>query len=78
MTMIKNLTRTCDMCHRAIPSGEYVQRNSERDGFDVLMVLMENEDRDLQLIEMPDGSISLDTCLSCYSRMPFNYSSAVN
>ena len=76
--MIKDLTRTCDMCHRTIPSGEYVQRNSERDGPDVLMVLIENLDRELKLIEMPDGTISLDTCFSCYSRMPFNHSSAVN
>jgi hypothetical protein len=76
--MIRDLTRTCDMCHRTIPSGEYVQRNSERNGPDVLMVLIENEDRDLRLIEMPDGTISLDTCLSCYSRMPLNHSTAVN
>jgi len=76
--MIKDLTRTCDMCHRTIPSGEYVQRNSERNGPDILMVLIENEDRDLRLIEMPDGSISLDTCFSCYSRMPLKPSTAVN
>jgi hypothetical protein len=61
-----------------IPSGEYVQRNSERNGPDVLMVLVENEDRDLRLIELPDGSISLDTCWSCYTRMPFNHSTALN
>ena len=76
--MIRDLIRTCDMCHREIPSGEYVQRNADRDGLDVLMVLMENEDRDIQLIELPDGSISLDTCFNCYSRMPFNHSSALN
>jgi len=76
--MIKDLTRTCDMCRRPIPTGEYVQRNSDRNGPDILMVLMENEDRELRLIELPDGSISLDTCLSCYSRMPFNHSLTVN
>jgi len=76
--MIKELIRTCDLCHRAIPSGEYFQRNSDRYGPEVLTILMENEDRDLRLIEMPDGSISLDTCLSCYSRMPFNHSTALN
>ena len=42
------------------------------------MVLIENVDRDLRLIEMPDGRISLDTCFSCYSRMPLNHSTAVN
>ena len=76
--MIKDLTRTCDICHRTIPSGEYVQRNAERNGPDVLMVLIENEDRELRLIELPDGTISLDTCFSCYARMPFNHSMAVN
>lgn len=76
--MIKNLTRTCDMCHRMIPSGKYVQRNSDRNGPDVLMVLVENDDRELKLIELPDGSISLDTCFSCYTRMPFSHSTALN
>jgi hypothetical protein len=76
--MIKDLTRTCDMCHRTIPSGQYVQRNAERNGPDVLMVLVENMDRELRLIELPDGTVSLDTCLTCYARMPFNYSNAVN
>jgi hypothetical protein len=76
--MIKDLTRTCDMCHRTIPSGEYVQRNSERDAPDILMVLIENADRDLRLIELPDGTISLDTCVSCYLRIPFNHSTAIN
>ena len=76
--MIKDLTRTCDMCHRAIPSGQYVQRNADRNGPDVLMVLVENMDRELRLIELPDGTVSLDTCLTCYFRMPFNCSSTVN
>jgi hypothetical protein len=76
--MIRDLIRTCDMCHRRIPAGEYVQRNADRDGPDVLMVLIENEDRELQLVELPDGTISLDTCLNCYSRMPFNHSNALN
>ena len=44
--MIKDLVRTCDMCHRKIPAGKYVQRNAERFGPDVLMVLAENEDRE--------------------------------
>ena len=76
--MIKDLVRTCDMCHRKIPAGKYVQRNAERFGPDVLMVLAENEDRELQLIELPDGSIALDTCLDCYTCMAFNYSQALN
>jgi hypothetical protein len=76
--MIRNLVRTCDMCHREIPAGKYIQRNAERFGLDVLMVLAENQDRELQLIELPDGSIALDTCMDCYTRMGFSYSQALN
>ena len=76
--MIKDLIRTCDMCHRTIPAGKYVQRNSDPNGPDIRMVLIENQDRDLQLIELPDGNISLDTCWSCYSRMPFTHSTTLN
>jgi hypothetical protein len=42
-----------------------------------MMILAENEGRDLQLIELPDGSISLDTCLGCYLRMAFTHSPAL-
>jgi hypothetical protein len=76
--MIKNFIRSCDLCHREIPAGKYVQRNSARQNPDVLMVLAENQDRELQLIELPDGSITMDTCMSCYSRMGFAYSHALN
>ena len=76
--MIKNLLRTCDMCHREIPAGQYLQRNSERTSMDVLMVLVENQGRELQLIELPDGSIAMDTCRECYSRMGFTYSHELN
>ena len=76
--MIKNLVRTCDLCHREIPVGQYLQRNSERTGLDVMMVLMENQGRELQLIELPDGSIAMDTCRECYSRMGFIHSNALN
>jgi hypothetical protein len=76
--MIKNLVRTCDLCHRSIPAGQYLQRNSERTGADVLTVLMENQGRELQLIELPDGSIAMDTCRECYSRMGFTFSHELN
>jgi hypothetical protein len=76
--MIKNLIRTCDLCHRQIPAGQYMQRTGDRNGADVLMVLAENQDRDLQLIELPDGMISMDTCRTCYTRMPFSLSTGVN
>ena len=76
--MIRNLIRTCDMCHRTIPIGEYRQRNSDKSGPDVMMALAENVDHDLQLIEMPDGTISLDTCVDCYTRIGFVHSSLLN
>ena len=76
--MIKQLVRTCDMCHHEIPEGKYFQRNRERTGLEVLMVLMENQGRELQLIELPDGSIAMDTCRSCYSRMGFTHSHELN
>ena len=76
--MIRNLIRTCDMCHRQIPAGQYMQRYSDRNGPDVLMILAENQDRDLQLIELPDGTITMDTCVTCYTRMSFTASTAVN
>ena len=66
------------MCHRQIPAGQYMQRDSERNAPDVQMILAENQDRELQLIVMPDGSISMDTCVTCYTRMPFNSSTGLN
>jgi len=76
--MIRNLIRTCDMCHRAIPIGEYRQRNGDKSGPEIMMVLAANTDRDLQLIELPDGTISVDTCIDCYARMGFVHSQALN
>jgi hypothetical protein len=78
MIMIKNLVRTCDLCHREIPAGKYVQRNTEPGGMDLLLVLVENIDKDLELTENPDGTIGLDTCVNCYSRMGFNHSHTLN
>jgi len=43
-----------------------------------MMVLAANTDRDLQLIELPDGTISVDTCVDCYTRMGFVHSQALN
>jgi hypothetical protein len=76
--MIDNLIRTCDMCHRQIPNGQYFARNLDRNDPDVIMVLVENQDRDLKLIELPDGTVSLDTCRDCYIRMPFTHSNLLN
>jgi hypothetical protein len=76
--MIEHLTRTCDLCRREIPAGEYMQRNAGPSSVDVLMVLVENEGKELKLIELPDGTVSLDTCRDCYSRMAFNHSKTLN
>jgi (p)ppGpp synthase/HD superfamily hydrolase len=43
-----------------------------------MMILAENEGRDLQLIELPDGSVSLDTCFKCYTRIGFTHSQLLN
>ena len=56
--MIDNLIRTCDLCHRQIPKGQYLVRNLDRNDPDILMVLMENQDRELRLIELPDGPVA--------------------
>ena len=69
--MIRNLIRTCDLCHGEILSGRYRQRNADKLSPEITMILAANEGRDLQLIELPDGSVSLDTCLECYTRMGF-------
>jgi hypothetical protein len=66
------------MCHGEIPIGEYRQRNADKLGPEVMMVLAENEGRDLELIELPDGKISIDTCFDCYTRMAFTHSQLLN
>jgi hypothetical protein len=76
--MVRNFVRTCDMCHREIPVGKYLQRNAGKEDPDILMVLLENEGRDLQLIELPDGRIGIDTCMNCYSRMGISSSQSLN
>jgi hypothetical protein len=58
--------------------GEYRQRNADKLSPEITMILAENVGRDLQLIELPDGSVSLDTCLACYKRMAFTHSQLLN
>jgi hypothetical protein len=76
--MIQNLIRTCDLCHGEIRIGEYRQRNAGKFSPEIMMILAENEGRDLQLIELPDGSVSLDTCFKCYTRIGFTHSQLLN
>lgn len=75
--MIRNLTRRCDLCHRAIPPGKYHQRNADPQGLDFLLVLLENQDG-FDLSENPDGTVAIDTCRDCYIRMAFSHSNSLN
>ena len=76
--MVKNFIPNCDLCGREILEGKYPIRRVPVDGIELLMVLLENSDPDLELRENPDGTLDLDTCLDCYTRMAFSYSHAVN
>ena len=76
--MVKNFIPNCDLCGREIPEGKYTKRRVPMDGIELLMVLLENPDPGLELRENDDGTLDLDTCLDCYTRMAFTYSHAVN
>jgi len=75
--MIKQLVRTCDLCHKEIQAGQYRQRNVDSLGMDFLLFLMENQDG-FEMTQNPDGTLGLDTCLNCYMRMGFTHSHALN
>jgi hypothetical protein len=75
--MIRNLVRTCDLCHRDIPAGQYRQRNVDAMGLDFLVVLLENQEG-FEMTENPDGTVGLDTCVNCYMRIGFNHSYSLN
>ncbi len=76
--MVKNFIPNCDLCGREIPEGKYPQRRVPTNGIELLIVLLENSDPELELRENEDGTVDLDTCLDCYTRMAFSHSHAVN
>jgi len=76
--MVKSFIPNCDLCGQEIPLDRYRTRRVRSNGVELLMVALENTDPDLELIENPDGTVDLDTCFDCYSRMAFRYSRAVN
>ena len=76
--MVKNIVPSCDLCGEVIPFDQYAKRRVHANGIELLMVALENSDPDLEFIENADGSVDLETCLSCYTRMAFRHSDAVN
>jgi hypothetical protein len=76
--MVKNFIPNCDLCGEEIPFGRQMRRNAPVDGMEVLMVALENLDSEFEFVQNEDGTVALDTCLDCYTRMPFGYSESVN
>ena len=76
--MVKNLVPSCDLCGVEIPLGERMRRDVSLDSAEVLMIALENVDSDLEFMQNEDGTVAIDTCLECYTRMPLRHSSLVN
>ncbi len=77
--MVNNFVPSCDLCGEEIPFGKYMRRNVAVDGMEVLMVALENlEDPGLEFVQNDDGTVALDTCQDCFTRMPFDYSESIN
>ncbi len=55
-----------------------MQRYAEPDGLDLQMILLENQGTDFELFEDPDGTVALDTCLDCATRMTYDNSHFLN
>jgi hypothetical protein len=76
--MIKNYVRTCDLCHRQVAIGNFVRRDAEPDGLDLLMVLIANQNNTFEFDENPDGTVPLDTCFDCATRITLPASQLLN
>ena len=76
--MMRNCQRTCDLCHKDVLMGQFVRRYAEPDGMEILLVLIANQGKDFEFEENPDGTIPLDTCLDCATRMACEHSCALN
>ena len=76
--MIKNFVPNCDLCGAEISFERYTQRNVPANGVELLMVALENSDPELRFTQNRDGTVDLDTCLDCYTRLAFRHSQAVN
>jgi hypothetical protein len=42
------------------------------------MIALENSDPELEFIRNDDGTVDLDTCRDCYTRIAFRHSVLVN
>ena len=76
--MGKNMIPRCDLCGEEIPFDQFAKRRVPSNSIELLMVALENSDPDLEFIENADGTVDLETCFDCYSRMAFRHSHAVN
>lgn len=76
--MVKNFIPSCDLCKEEIPFGKHMRRSVSPNGVEVLMVVLQDLDADLELLQDEDGSVVLDTCQDCYTRMAFHHSNLVN
>ena len=76
--MLKNFIPACDFCGGEIPLDQCARRRVPARGVELLLVALENSDPDLELIENPDGTVDLETCYDCYSRLALEHSSAIN
>ena len=76
--MVKNFIPNCDLCGREIPLEQHATRTVSANGVELLIVALENSDPDLELTQNPDGTVALDTCLDCYTRLAFKHPQSVN
>jgi hypothetical protein len=58
--------------------GQFIRRDAEPDGLDLLMILIANQDSRFELDENPDGTVALDTCLDCATRITLPQSQTLN
>ena len=76
--MVKNFIPSCDFCGHEIPFDRHSRRNVPANGVELLIVALENSDPDFHFTQKPDGTVDLDTCLDCYTRLAFSHSQSVN
>jgi len=76
--MVKNFVPSCDLCGEEIPLGKHMRRNVAIDGVEVLIIALENSDPGLEFLQNEDGTVDLDTCQECYTRMAFRHSDLIN
>ncbi len=76
--MVKNFISSCDFCGLEIPLEIHTQRNVPANGVELLIVALENADPEFRFTQNTDGTVDLDTCLDCYTRLAFTHTQAIN